>query len=428
MKSILLIGSGGREHALAWKLAQSEKINKIYVAPGNAGTAQLAKTQNVPGISILDFEGLIKFAKEHRIYMTVVGPDDPLALGIVDNFQSAGLRIWGPTRAAAELEASKAFSKQLMQEAKIPTAEFRIFKSTEHQAAMAYIDEMGAPIVVKASGLALGKGAIVCNTVTEAKSAVEEIAIKKTFGAAGDELVIEEFLDGPEISIHAFSDGKSYKMFPSAQDHKAIGEGNTGPNTGGMGTIAPLTWVDAKLMQEIETKVVKPTIDAMLARGKAFKGLLYPGLKLSSKGIKVLEYNARFGDPETQTYMRLLKTDLLDILDACIDGTLDKLNIEWHNASACTVVLASAGYPGAYEKGKVIEALDQVDAEVVVFHAGTQYNGVKLATNGGRVLGISALGASLEEALNKAYKAAEQIQFEGKTFRKDIGRVHMGAL
>ncbi len=428
MKSILLIGSGGREHALAWKLAQSEKINKIYVAPGNAGTAQLAKTQNVPGISILDFEGLIKFAKEHRIYMTVVGPDDPLALGIVDNFQSAGLRIWGPTRAAAELEASKAFSKQLMQEAKIPTAEFRIFKSTEHQAAMAYIDEMGAPIVVKASGLALGKGAIVCNTVTEAKSAVEEIAIKKTFGAAGDELVIEEFLDGPEISIHAFSDGKTYKMFPSAQDHKAIGEGNTGPNTGGMGTIAPLTWVDAKLMQEIETKVVKPTIDAMLARGKAFKGLLYPGLKLSSKGIKVLEYNARFGDPETQTYMRLLKTDLLDILDACIDGTLDKLNIEWHNASACTVVLASAGYPGAYEKGKVIEALDQVDAEVVVFHAGTQYNGVKLATNGGRVLGISALGASLEEALNKAYKAAEQIQFEGKTFRKDIGRVHMGAL
>ncbi len=422
MHKILLIGSGGREHALAWKLAQSARVAKIYVAPGNGGTATLAKTENL-NIKTTDFAQLIDFARSNDIYMTVVGPDDPLALGIVDEFMTAGLRIWGPTKAAAEIEASKAFSKQLMQEAGIPTAAFKIFKASEASQALNYIDEVGAPIVVKASGLALGKGAIVCTTIEEAKQAVKEIAIDKTLGTAGDELVIEEFLDGPEISIHAFCDGITARILPSSQDHKAIGEGDTGPNTGGMGTIAPLPWVDAKLITKIETEILEPTLRAMKQAGREFRGLLYPGLKLSSKGIKVLEYNARFGDPETQSYMRLLETDLLDIFDACIDGSLANLDIKWSANSAATVVLASAGYPGSYEKGKRITGIDkaEADSDIVVFQAGTKIQDKDLVTNGGRVLGVTAIGRDLAKALSKAYQACDLIEFEGKTLRRDIG-------
>ncbi len=465
MHNILLIGSGGREHALAWKLSQSPRVAQIYVAPGNGGTATLTKTQNID-IGVLDFDALKNFAKTNNIYMTVVGPDDPLALGIVDSFTQDGLRIWGPTQAAAQIEASKAFSKELMQEAGIPTAAFKIFKASEHVSAMQYIDQQGAPIVVKASGLALGKGAIVCATIEEAKQAIKEIAIDKTLGAAGDEIVIEEFLDGPEISIHAFCDGKTARIFPSSQDHKTIGEGDTGPNTGGMGTIAPLPWVNAELIKKIEKEILEPTLAAMKKAGREFKGLLYPGLMLSSKGIRVLEYNARFGDPETQSYMRLLETDLLDILDACVDGKLADLNIQWSNNSASTVVLASAGYPGKYEKGKSIIGIDQaeLDTDVIVFHAGTkidlpqnrlerglrargsgvdepvnehaegEYNevigdlGASLKTNGGRVLGVTATGKTLDQALAKAYKAADKIQFEGKTLRRDIGAKSLAIL
>ncbi len=425
MLNILLIGSGGREHALAWKLSQSPRVTQIYVAPGNGGTATLTKTQNVD-ISVLDFDALKNFAKTNNIYMTVVGPDDPLALGIVDSFTKDGLRIWGPTQAAAQIEASKAFSKQLMQDSGIPTAAFKIFKATEAQAAIRYIDAQGAPIVVKASGLALGKGAIVCATIEEAKQAMRDIAIDKTLGAAGDEIVIEEFLDGPEISIHAFCDGKTARIFPSSQDHKTIGEGDTGPNTGGMGTIAPLPWVNAELIAKIEKEILEPTLIAMKKSGREFKGLLYPGLMLSSKGIKVLEYNARFGDPETQSYMRLLETDLLDILDACVDGKLADLNIQWSNNSAATVVLASAGYPGKYEKGKTITGIDvaESDPDIVVFQAGTKGS----VTNGGRVLGVTATGKTLDQALAKAYKAADEINFEGKTLRRDIGAKSLAIL
>lgn len=431
-KQLLLIGSGGREHALAWKLAQSPKVTKIYVAPGNGGTASLAKTENI-NIAVTDFTKLRDFAKTNNIYMTVVGPDDPLALGIVDFFQAENLRIWGPTKVAAEIEASKAFSKQLMQEAGIPTAAFKIFKATEASQALRYIDEQGAPIVVKASGLALGKGAIVCATIEEAKQAVQEIAIDKTLGAAGDEIVIEEYLDGPEISVHAFCDGKTARIFPTSQDHKTIGEGDTGPNTGGMGTIAPLPWVDSKLITEIERTVLKPTLEAMQKAGREFRGLLYPGLKLSSKGIRVLEYNARFGDPETQSYMRLLETDLLDILDACIDGTLAELDIKWSKNSAATVVLASGGYPGKYEKGKTITGLNNLGEDIVVFHAGTQSviaseAKQSIKTSGGRVLGVTAIAKTLDQALAKAYKAADQIQFEGKTLRRDIGAKSLAIL
>jgi phosphoribosylamine---glycine ligase len=415
---VLIVGSGGREHALAWKLKQSPRIGKIFIAPGNGGTSSIGENVN---IAATDIEKLLAFAKEKNIGLTIVGPDDPLALGIVDLFQARGLRIWGPTKAAAQIEASKAFSKQLMEKAGIPTAEFKVFK--EHESALAYARERGAPIVIKASGLALGKGVYVCKTVEEAEQALKEIMLDKLFKDAGNEVVIEEFLDGQEISIHALSDGKDHVMFPPSQDHKPIFDGDKGPMTGGMGTIAPLSLVSGDVIKAIEATVVRPALDALAERGAPFVGLLYPGLKMTASGPKVLEFNARFGDPETQVYMRLMETGLLDLLEACVDGTLASQKIEWNSGFAANVVLASGGYPGEYKKGLPITGIEEAEKipGVVVFHAGTKQQGESLLTNGGRVLGVSAVGATLKEALDRAYKAADLIQFEGKYMRRDIG-------
>ena len=354
--------------------------------------------------------------------MTLAIPDDPLSLGVVDEFQKVGLRIWGPTKKATRIESSKTFAKDFMRKHNLPTAKFKIFdnfgKAKEYAALQSF------PIVIKASGLALGKGVIICQTLKEASEALENIMVKKIFGESGNEVVIEEFLTGPEISIHAFTDGENYSIFPTSQDHKKIGEGDTGPNTGGMGTIARVPFVSNKLLRGIEKNIVAPTLKGMNADGNSFSGLIYPGLILTKDGPKILEYNARFGDPETQTYMRLLDTDLLDISDACIDKKLNEIEIKWKNLSACTVVLASGGYPENYEKGKIISGIDEAEAEsdIVVFHAGTKIENNNLVTNGGRVLGISAMGNTLEEALAKAYKATKKISFAGIQYRKDVGQ------
>ena len=415
--NVLIIGSGGREHSLAWKIAQSARVGKLYVAPGNGGTRMVA--ENVP-IVATDIDALVAFAEKSEIGLTLVGPDDPLALGIVDAFRARGLRIFGPTRAAAEIESSKVFSKQLMQETGIPTAVFQVFH--EHDEALAYVRAHGTPIVVKASGLALGKGVYVCTTLVEAETALAEIMLTRVHKDAGNEVVIEEFLEGQEVSIHAFCDGKDFVVFPPAQDHKPVGEGDTGPNTGGMGTIAPVPWVSAETMRDIGETIVRPTLAALAKRGRRFTGLLYPGLKMTKGGPKVLEFNARFGDPETQSYMRLLKTDLLDILDACEGGTLANLDVEWNTGFAACIVLASGGYPGAYKKGIAIDGV--ADAEnvpgIVVFHAGTSFDG-GLKTSGGRVLGVSATADTLRGALDCAYEAARLIRFEGMQYRRDIG-------
>ena len=414
---VLIVGSGGREHALAWKLAQSPRIGKLYVAPGNGGTRTVG--ENVP-IAADDIPTLVNFAKEHSIGLTVVGPDNSLALGIVDAFQSTGLRIFGPSKSAAQIESSKAFSKKLMHESGIPTAEFQIF--SKYEEALAYVHKRGAPIVVKASGLALGKGVYVCETVGEAEKALKEIMIAHAHKDAGAEVVVEDFLDGEEISVHALSDGKEYLMFPASRDYKRIGEGDTGKNTGGMGTIAPVLGADDPMMGEIQKTLVGPALENLASQGMPFSGLLYPGLKMTSKGPKVLEFNARFGDPETQVYMRLMKTDLLDILEACADGKLAGKRVEWNAGFAVNIILASEGYPDAYKKGFPITGIDEAEKVpgVVVFHAGTSYDSA-LKTSGGRVLGVSAVGGTLQIALERAYAAADSIQFEGKYFRRDIG-------
>jgi phosphoribosylamine---glycine ligase len=415
--NVFIIGSGGREHALAWKLAQSPRIGKLFVAPGNGGTWQVAENVAIDSTNI---DGLVQFAASNDIGLTVVGPDDPLALGVVDAFQAGGLRIFGPTRAAAEIESSKAFSKNLMSEAGIPTATFQVF--SEHEKALAYVCERGAPIVIKASGLALGKGVYVCKSLAEAEAALAEIMLEHAHKDAGNEVVIEEFLDGQEISIHAFCDGKTSVLLPPAQDHKPIGDGDIGKNTGGMGTIAPVSWVSANTLRDIDEKIVYSTLHALAERGRQFKGLLYPGLKMTTSGPKVLEFNARFGDPETQSYMRLLKTDLLDILDACIDGKLADLAIEWKSGFAACVVIASGGYPDEYKKGLSLRGVADAErvSDVVVFHAGTIFD-EELKTFGGRVLGITATGDTLRHALDRAYEAAQLIEFEGKQYRNDIG-------
>lgn len=415
--NVLIIGSGGREHALAWKLAQSPRIGKLFVAPGNGGTHQIA--ENVP-IKAADINGLVQFALDNKIDLTVVGPDDSLALGIVDAFQAQGLRIFGPTRAAAEIESSKAFSKNLMNKAGIPTAAFEVFE--DYDKALKYLHEQGAPIVVKASGLALGKGVYVCRTITQAEAALAEIMLDNVHKDAGRQVIIEEFLDGQEVSIHAFCDGKTSVLLPTAQDHKPIHNNDEGKNTGGMGTVAPVSWVSKNVLQDIDERVVRPTLQTLADSGRQFSGLLYPGLKMTDSGPKVLEFNARFGDPETQSYMRLLKTDLLDILEACVDGTLGKLVLEWHSGFVACIVLASGGYPDKYKKGLPIHGIAEAEhvQNVVVFHAGTKFDG-ELKTAGGRVLGVTATGGTLREAIDRAYKAAKLIEFEGKQYRSDIG-------
>ena len=417
---VLIVGSGGREHALAWKLAQSSRIGKLYIAPGNGGTGSVG--ENVP-ILATDIAKLAQFADEKKIGLTVVGPDDPLALGIVDLFKARGLRIFGPTKAAAQLESSKTFSKQFMQDEKIPTAPFRVF--TEYEPAIAHVRVHGAPVVIKAGGLALGKGAYVCMTMEEAKAALKEIMIDRVHGEAGSKVIVEDYLEGPEVSVHAFSDGISYMMFPPAQDHKPALDGDKGKNTGGMGTIAPVHVASAEFMQSVERTIIRPTLAGMRLRDALFTGLLYPGLKITIDSPNVLEYNARFGDPETQVYMRLMKSDLLDVLEACADMNLDAVakNVEWNRGFAANVVLASGGYPDAYQTGFSISGLDDASKVpgVVVFHAGTTYDGGTYKTAGGRVLGVSAIGFSLKEALAAAYKAVELIHFEGMHYRRDIG-------
>lgn len=423
-KKILVLGSGGREDAIAWKLSLSEKVSKIYVAPGNGGTASLNKCSNLDiPLKKESFFKLIDFAKVEDIDLTIVGPDDALADGIVDLFEEAGLKVFGPNYKAAEIESSKAFSKELMRKANIPTAAYEVF--SDYESACAYVKDQGKyPVVVKASGLALGKGVNICQTEKEAMDFIQKIFIDKIFGKAGNEVLIEEFLKGHEISIHAFCDGKSAMLFPAAQDHKAIYENDQGPNTGGMGTIAPLPWLNSDVLIEVSQTIVLPILKAMADEGRIFKGLLYPGLIMTDEGPKVLEFNARFGDPETQSYMRLLESDLFDILEACADSRLEEIDLQWSQESVATVILASDGYPKSYEKGFEISGISEAEEieGVTVFHAGTLISDDgKLVTNGGRVLTVSALAKNLETAIEKAYFAADKIDFKGKYIRRDIG-------
>ena len=418
--NILIIASGGREHAVGWRLAQSPKVGKIYFAPGNPGTALVGTNTNIPA---LDFDKLIDFAQKNNIDLTVAGPDDILAAGIVNAFQKEGLKIFGPTKEAAQIESSKAFAKELMKEEKIPTAKYKTF--TDAKKAKAYVRKVGAPIVIKASGLALGKGVVVAKTLDEALNAIDDRMVKKVFGKAGEEVVIEELLQGPEVSIHAFSDGKHIALFPTSRDHKPIFDGNKGPNTGGMGTIAPLPEISNKQLEEIKKTIVLPAIEGLKKRGMSFVGCLYPGLMITKNGPKVIEFNSRFGDPEMESYMRLLDNDLFDILNNCVNGKLDKTTLKWSEKSACCIILASAGYPANSHKGDVIYGLENVDDDVVVFHLGTKIDGENIVTNGGRVLGITATGENLDKALHLAYKQIGKngIHFEGMQYRLDIGKI-----
>lgn len=417
-KRVLVTGSGGREHALAWKLSQSPQIQKVFIAPGNAGTAELG--ENVP-IAAEDVEKLVEFAKANRIDFTVVGPDDALAAGVVDAFQAAGLKIFGPPAAAARLESSKAFAKEFLQRHGIPTAAYREF--TDCADALDFCRKAAYPVVVKADGLALGKGVIIAQNPAEAEAAVRLCLLDGAFGEAGRRIVVEEFLEGVECSIHALVDGSSYLLLPDCRDHKKAFDGNTGPNTGGMGTISPSGSVDEALRARICREILDPFLAGIQKDGIPFRGMLFPGLMLTADGPKVLEFNCRWGDPETQVLVRRLKSDLLPLLEATAEGTLSSIKPEWDDRAAVCVILASGGYPGSYEKGKPIsglEAAGELD-EAKVFHAGTKKEDAQILTNGGRVLGVTALGADLVEARARAYRAADRISFEGIQRRNDIG-------
>ncbi len=416
---VLIVGSGGREHAIAWKVAQSPKVDKIYCAPGNAGIAEYAECVD---IKAMEFEKLAAFAKEHAVDLTVIGMDDPLVGGIVDVFEAQGLRVFGPRKNAAILEGSKAFSKDLMKKYHIPTAAYENF--TDAQAALTYLKTAKFPIVLKADGLALGKGVLICNTPEEAEAGVREIMTDKKFGDAGNCMVIEEFMTGREVSVLSYVDGKTIKPMTSAQDHKRAGDGDTGLNTGGMGTFSPSPFYTEEVDKYCRQYIYQPTVDAMAAEGRPFKGIIFFGLMLTADGPKVLEYNARFGDPEAQVVLPRMKTDIIDVFEACIDGTLDQVNLEFENNAAVCVVLASKGYPVSYEKGYPIKGLDTFkDREgYYVFHAGTARRGGDIVTNGGRVLGVTATGANLKEARRNAYEATGWISFENKYCRSDIGK------
>jgi phosphoribosylamine---glycine ligase len=417
--SVLIIGSGGREHALAWKLAQSEQVSKIFVAPGNAGTA--VSHINIP-IAENDFPGLIQFAQENGIGLTAVGPEVPLAAGIVDAFQAVGLPIFGPTKAAARLESSKAFAKAFMQECGIPTAVSAQF--TNYDEAIAYLASHHAQpggVVIKASGLAAGKGVIVCDDADAAKTALHQIMVEQAFGSAGDEVLIEERMFGPELSLLVLTDGQTAVPLIPARDHKRAYNNDQGPNTGGMGAYAPPPDVDQPLIDQIMHTIVQPTVDGMAAQGTPYVGVLYAGLMLTSVGPKVIEFNCRFGDPETQVVLPMLKGDLAEIMLACIEGRLHPGMVQQHNGACATIVMASPGYPGSYSKGLPITGLDSVPKTAVVFHAGTKMANGTIVTNGGRVLAVSATGADLETAVNNAYAGVVQIRFNGVHFRTDIG-------
>lgn len=416
---ILIIGGGGREHAIAWKLSKSPRVEKIYCAPGNAGIAEIAECVN---IGVMEFDRQVAFAKEHGIDLTVVAPDDPLAAGAVDAFEAAGLRAFGPRANAAILEGSKAFSKDLMKKYNIPTAAYETF--TDPEEAIKYLETARMPIVLKADGLALGKGVLICSNLEEAKEGVRTLMLDKQFGSAGDEIVIEEFMTGWEVSVLSFVDGKTIKIMTSAQDHKRAKDGDQGLNTGGMGTFSPSPFYTSEVDAFCREKIYQPTVDAMRAEGREFKGIIFFGLMLTEDGPKVLEYNARFGDPETQVVLPRMKNDLADLFEACIDGTLDQVELEFEDNAAVCVVLASDGYPEHYEKGYPISGLERFkDADgYFVFHAGTKLNDQgQIVTNGGRVLGVTATGGNLKEARANAYKATEWVEFGNKYMRNDIG-------
>lgn len=418
---ILVVGSGGREHAIVWKLAQSPKADKIYCAPGNAGIASIAEC--VP-IKATDVVKMADFAEEKQIDLTVIGMDDPLMLGIVDEFEKRGLRVFGPRANAALIEGSKVFSKNLMKKYQIPTAAYEEF--TDPEAARNYIRENKKyPLVLKADGLALGKGVLICGSEAEALAGVDEIMVDQKFGSAGNQMVIEEFLTGQEVSVLSFCDGKTVKTMVSAQDHKRAFDNDQGLNTGGMGTFSPSQYYTKEYEEKAIETIFQKTVDAMNAEGRTFKGVLYYGLMLTEDGPKVLEYNARFGDPETQVILPRLKTDLVDIFEACIDGCLDQLDIQWEDNAAVCVVLASGGYPVSYQKGYPIQGLNAFDGrdDMMIFHAGTAFNEKgEIVTNGGRVLGIVALGDNLKDAIDKAYAHVDEVTFKDAFYRHDIGR------
>jgi len=416
---ILIVGGGGREHAIAWKLAKSSKVEKMYCAPGNAGIAEVAECVN---IGVMEFDKLVAFAKEHEIDLTVVAPDDPLAAGAVDAFEAAGLRAFGPRANAAILEGSKAFSKDLMKKYGIPTAAYETFNDPEK--ALAYLETAKMPIVLKADGLALGKGVLICKDLEEAKAGVKTLMMDKQFGSAGDEIVIEEFMTGREVSVLSFVDGKTIRIMTSAQDHKRAKDGDQGLNTGGMGTFSPSPFYTPEVDAFCKEHIYQKTVDAMKAEGREFKGIIFFGLMLTADGPKVLEYNARFGDPETQVVLPRMKNDLVDLFEACIDGTLDQIDLEFEDNAAVCVVLASAGYPEHYEKGFEIRGLESFKDRdgYYVFHAGSKFDEQgRVVTNGGRVLGVTATGTNLKEARANAYKATEWIDFDNKYMRHDIG-------
>jgi phosphoribosylamine--glycine ligase len=419
---ILILGSGGREHALAWKLRQSPRVTHVYCAPGNGGISEVATC--VPH-KLGEQEALVAFAKTQGIDLTVVGPDDALAAGIVDRFEAEGLRIFGPEQAAARLESSKVFAKEFMQRHGIPTAASGHF--TDSNLAQQFASRMSLPVVVKADGLALGKGVIIAQTHAEAATAIRQIMDERKFGDAGSAVVIEEFLQGPEVSIHALVDGSNYLLFPSAQDHKRAQDGDQGLNTGGMGTYSPVPQLTPTLEREVREQVLDRFLAGIKADGIRYRGMLFPGLILTAAGPRVLEFNCRFGDPETQVLLSRLETDLLDLLEACIDGTLAQQTPRWKAGSAVCVIAASGGYPEAYETGKPIEGLGEAARDAVVFHAGTRLQDGRFLTSGGRVLGVTATGADLTEARERAYLATKAVGFEGMHFRSDIGSKGLGA-
>ena len=416
---VLIVGSGGREHAIAWSVAKSDKVDKIYCAPGNAGIAEYAECV---AIGAMEFDKLVAFAKEKEIDLTIVGMDDPLVGGIVDAFEAEGLKVFGPRKNAAILEGSKAFSKDLMKKYNIPTAGYENFDDPEK--ALTYLETAKFPIVLKADGLALGKGVLICNTLEEAKEGVKSIMLDKQFGTAGNTMVIEEFMTGREVSVLSFVDGNTIKPMTSAQDHKRAKDGDQGLNTGGMGTFSPSPFYTEEVDAFCKKYIYQATVDAMKAEGRPFKGIIFFGLMLTPDGPRVLEYNARFGDPEAQVVLPRMKNDIIEVVEACINGTLDEVDLQFEDDAAVCVVLASDGYPLAYEKGLPIEGLDEFKKHdgYYCFHAGTKFDGETIVTNGGRVLGVTAKGADLKEARANAYAATEWVTFANKYKRNDIGK------
>ena len=416
---VLIVGSGGREHAIAMSAAKSPRVDKIYCAPGNAGIGQIAEC--VP-IGAMEFDKLVTFAKEKEIDFTIIGMDDPLVGGVVDAFEAEGLKVFGPRKNAAILEGSKAFSKDLMKKYKIPTAGYETFD--DPQKALAYLEHAKLPIVLKADGLALGKGVLICNTLEEAKAGVKEIMEDKKFGSAGNHMVVEEFMTGREVSVLSFVDGKTIKIMSSAQDHKRAKDGDQGLNTGGMGTFSPSPFYTAEVDEFCKKHIYQATVDAMAAEGRPFVGIIFFGLMLTEEGPKVLEYNARFGDPEAQVVLPRMKNDMIEVMEACVAGTLDEIDLQFEDNAAVCVVLASDGYPVSYEKGYPIRGMERFESEegYYCFHAGTAFRDGEIVTNGGRVLGITAKGADLKEARANAYKATEWVEFGNKYMRHDIGK------